>query len=198
MNRCPNNFQTVTDQCIFCSKTTVPGSQGEDSAKTPPRWLTNSGCIAQAFSVWCGGAHKHQQLVGTEKSVAEDSMLHAPFMYLTILKEMSQQLQSYLCVNAATERTHVEWEGEDDVTRSKLPARKRFSICGTETCTSMQLEPKHGRKRAATQLASNGSTPTRAPLSSHLIVHVWYARKCATMESNNFSRQHHLWRLCEF
>ena len=100
MNRCPNNFQTVTDQCIFCSKTTVPGSQGEDSAKTPPRWLTNSGCIAQAFSVWCGGAHKHQQLVGTEKSVAEDSMLHAPGMYLTILKEM--------CVNAATERTHVK------------------------------------------------------------------------------------------
>ena len=99
-------------------------------------------------------------------------MLHASGMYLTILKEMTQQLQSYLCVNAATERTHVEWEGEDDVTRSKLPARKRFGICGTETCTSMQLRPEHGRKRDATQLALNGSIKTRAPLSSHAIVHV--------------------------
>ena len=42
-------------------------------------------------------------------------MLLAPGMYLTILKEMTQQLQSYLCVNAATERLHVEWEAEDDV-----------------------------------------------------------------------------------
>ena len=144
-------------------------------------------------------------MVGTEKSVAEDSMLHAPGMYLTILKEMTQQWQSYLCVNAETERLHVEWEAEDDVkggiwsaTRSKLPARRRFGICGTETCTSMQLRPEHGRKRDATQLASNGSIKTRAPLSSHAIVHVWYARKCATRESNKFSRQHHLWRLCEF
>ena len=115
MNRYPSNFQTVADQCMFCSKTLVPKAQGEDRAKTPPRWLTNSGCIAQALSAWCDGAHKHQQLVGTEKSVAEDSMLHASGMYLTILKEMTQQLQSYLCVNAATERLHVEWEAEDDV-----------------------------------------------------------------------------------
>ena len=205
MNRYPNNFQTVTDQCMFCSKTPVPGSQGEDSAKTPPRWLTNSGCIAQALSAWCDGAHKHQHLVGTEKSVAEDSMLHAPGMYLTILKEMTQQLQSYLCVNAATERPMssgkpkmMSREGLWTPTRSKLPARRRFGICGTETCTSMQLRPEHGRKRDATQLASNGSIKTRAPLSSHAIVHVWYARKCATRESNKFSRQHHLWRLCEF
>ena len=42
-------------------------------------------------------------------------MLHAPSMYLTIMKEMSQQLQSYLCVNAATETTHVECVSEDDV-----------------------------------------------------------------------------------
>ena len=62
-------------------------------------------------------------------------MLHAPGMCLTIMKEMSEQLQSYLCVSAATERTHVEWDAEDDVkgglwtrTRSKLPARSRFSI----------------------------------------------------------------------
>ena len=205
MNRYPNNCQTVTDQCIFCSKTPVPGAPGEDSAKTPPRWLTNSGCIAEALSAWCGGAHKHQHLVGTEKSVAEDSMLHAPSMYLTIMKEMSQQLQSYLCVNAATETTHVECVAEDDVkgglytpTRSKLPGRRRLSICGTETCTSVQLGSKHGRKRDATQLASNDSIPTRVPLCSHAIVHVWYARKCATTESNKFSRQHHRWSLCEF
>ena len=196
MNRYPNNFQTVTDQCIFCSKTPVPGAPGEDSAKTPPRWLTHSGCIAEAPSAWCDGAHKHQHLVGTKKSVAEDSMLHAPGMYLTMMKELSQQLQSYLCVNAATETTHVECEAEDDVkgglytpTRSKLPATRRFSICGTETCTSVQLGSKHGRKRDATQLASNGSTPTKAPLCPHAIVHVWYARKCTTRESNKFSRK---------
>ena len=37
-----------------------------------------------------------------------------------------------------------------------------------------KVRRKHGRKRDATQLASNGSIPTRAPLSSHAIVHVWY------------------------
>ena len=41
--------------------------QGEDSAKTPPRWLTNSGCIAQILSAWCDGAQKHQDWVGTDK-----------------------------------------------------------------------------------------------------------------------------------
>ena len=51
-------------------------------------------------------------------------------------------------------------------TASKLPARRRFGICGIVTCTRMQLWPKHGRKRDATQLASSGPIPTRTPLSS--------------------------------
>ena len=133
-------------------------------------------------------------------------MLHAPGMYLTITKEMSQQLQSYLCVNAATERTHVEWEAEDDVSGEAFGPRRGHNcppegdsvFVGQKRVASMQLGPKHGRKRDATQLASNGSIQTRAPLKSHAIVHVWHARTCATRESNKFSRQHHLWRLCEF
>ena len=62
-------------------------------------------------------------------------MLHAPRMYLTIMKDMSRQLQSHLCVNAATERTHVEWEAEDDFSGGPLDlhevkiARKKEIQC---------------------------------------------------------------------
>ena len=99
MNRYPNNFQTVTDQCMFCSKTPVPKAQGEDSAKTPPRWLTNSGCIAQALSAWCDGAQKHQQC-GGHREISCRGFNVTRTRYVTIMKEMSQQMQSYLCVNA--------------------------------------------------------------------------------------------------
>ena len=81
----------------------------------------------------CEGAHEHQHLLGIEKSVAEESILHALVMFSTIMKEMSQHLQSYLCVNAAMERTHVEWETEDDVkgsfwtpTKSKINRQKEI------------------------------------------------------------------------
>ena len=51
--------------------------------------------------------------------------------------------------------------------------------------------------RDATPLASSGSIPTRAAVRPHATAHVWHARKCATRESNQSSRQH-LWRLFEF
>ena len=129
---------------LYCRRHDKVPKQFPNSNR-PVHILLEDPC-SSAASAWCDGTHKHQHVVGIEKSVAEDSMLHAPGMYLTTMKEMSQQLPSYLCVNAATERTHVEWEAEDDVkgglwtpTRSKLPARRRFSICVTDTCTSMQL-----------------------------------------------------------
>ena len=157
MNRYPNNFQTASDECIFCSKTPVPGAPGEDSAKTPPRWLTHSGCIAEAPSAWCDGAHKHQHLVGTKKSVAEDSMLHAPCMYLTTVKEMSQQLQSYLCVNAATETTHVEWEAEYDVKGWPLDPHEVKIACHKE----IQYLWDRKRVRVCTWGRSTGANGTQ-------------------------------------
>ena len=93
-------FQKVTDRDLF-------------GMNTLTRWLTNSGCIAQAF-------------LGTGKLVANAQ---------TKRKAVSQQLQSDLCVAAAKdqpqhrpllpkldilavdpdEELQEEWEAEDDV-----------------------------------------------------------------------------------
>ena len=107
MNRCPDTFRTVTDSCLFGPKNLGKG------VKTLTGWLTSSGRIAQALS----------------------TPTHLPSMRETITKAMSQQLQSDLCVVAATEHPQnrpllpkldvlavgadeepqVEWEAEDDV-----------------------------------------------------------------------------------
>ena len=77
MNRFPDTFQTVTDSCLFGPKNLGKGM------KTLTGWLTNSSCIAQAVS----------------------TPTRLPSMCQTILKAMSQHLQSDLCVVAATETT---------------------------------------------------------------------------------------------
>ena len=68
MNKFSDTFQTVSDRDLF-------------GVHTPTRWLTNSGCIAQAF-------------IGTGKLVAIGQ---------TVMKAMSQQLQADLCDAAATD-----------------------------------------------------------------------------------------------
>ena len=69
MNRFPDTFQTVTDRSLF-----GPNVPGKMIALT--KWLTNSGCVAQALS----------------------SLSHSSSVRQTIMSAMSQQLQSDLCV----------------------------------------------------------------------------------------------------
>ena len=75
-------------------------------------------------------------------------------------------------MNAATERTRVEWETEDDVkeriwtpTRSKIARQKEIQyLCDRnvyEFATGAEARAQTGRNPAP-----NGSIPTRAPLSS--------------------------------
>ena len=69
MNRFPDTFQTVTDRSLF-------GLNVHHGMSTLTRWLTNSGCVAQALS----------------------SLNHSSTVRQTITSAMSQQLQSDLGV----------------------------------------------------------------------------------------------------
>ena len=112
MNRFPDTFQTVTDRSL-----NVP--HGMD---TLTRWLTNSGCIAQAVS----------------------SSTHSSTVRQTIMSAMSQQLQSDPSATGTTDPTQhrlpfpkldilavdadetppEEWEAEDDVKGGPLDPRE--------------------------------------------------------------------------
>ena len=105
MNGFPDTFQAVIDKSLF-------GPNVPHGMNTLTRWLTNSGCVAQALS----------------------SLTHSS------TTAMSQQLQSDLCVAAAKdqpqhrpllpkldilmvdpdEELQEEWEAEDDVTGGPL------------------------------------------------------------------------------
>ena len=74
MNRFPDTFQTVTDQSLF-------GPNVPHGMNTLTRWLTNSGCIAQALS----------------------SSTNSSTVSQTIMSAMSQQLQSDLSAVGTTD-----------------------------------------------------------------------------------------------
>ena len=162
MNRFPDTFQTVTDRSLF-----DPNVPGKMIALT--KWLTNSGCVAQALS----------------------SLSHSSSVRQTIMSAMSQQLQSDLCVAGtsnppqtrltlpkldilavdADQGLSEEWEAEDDVKGGPLDPRevkiareKEISICGTWRCTSTPPKQKHEREQDATRLASSGLIPTKEPI----------------------------------
>ena len=104
MNRFPDTFQTVTDRSLY-------GLNVPHCMNALTRWLTNSGCVAQALS----------------------SLNHSSTLRQTIMSAMSQQLQSDLGVAgtsdplqhrpplpkrdilAVDEEPPEEWEAEDDV-----------------------------------------------------------------------------------
>ena len=106
MNRFSDTFQTVTDRSLF-------GPNVPHGMNTLTRWLTNSGCVAQALN----------------------SLTHSSTVRQTIMSAMSQQLQSNLCAAGRTdppqhrpplpkldilavdadEEPPEEWETEDDI-----------------------------------------------------------------------------------
>ena len=115
MNRFPDSFQTVTDRSLF-------GPNVPHGMDTLTRWLTNSGCVAQALS----------------------SLNHSSTVRQTIMSAMSQQLQSemgtagtsdplqhrpplpkldILAVDA-DEEPPEEWEAENDVKGVPLDPRE--------------------------------------------------------------------------
>ena len=115
MKRFPDTFQTVTDRSLFDPKV-------HQGMNTLTRWLTNSGCVAQALS----------------------SLTHSSTVRQTIMSAMSQQLQLDLCVAAAKDQPQhrpllpkldvlevdpdedfqEEWEAEDDVKSGPLDPRE--------------------------------------------------------------------------
>ena len=126
MNKFSDMFQTVTDKDLFVVNTTT-------------RWLTNSGCIAQALST-SNDQESQGKVTGKLEApgnpgISEDWETHPPTVCHTIMKAMSQQLQSDLCAAAvkdqpqhrpllpklhirvvdADEELEEEWEAEDDV-----------------------------------------------------------------------------------
>ena len=126
MNRFPDMFQTVTDRDLF-------------GVNTRTTWLTHSGCIAQALCTWNYQGLKAKvtgKLVAPgNPGISKDSETHLPTVCQTIMKSMSQHLQSDLCTAAATDqpatsptsaeagfscggcrrRPQQEWEAEEDV-----------------------------------------------------------------------------------
>ena len=114
-NRFPDTFQTVTDRCLC-------GPNVPHGVNTLTRWVTNSGCIAQALS----------------------SSTHSFTVRQTIMSAMSQQLQSDLSAVGTThplqhrlplpkldilaadadETQPKEWEAEDDVKGGPLDPRE--------------------------------------------------------------------------
>ena len=75
MNGFPNTFQPVIDRSLI-------GPDLPHGKKTLTRWMTNSGCVAQALS----------------------SLNHSSTVHQTIMSAVSQQLQSDLCAAAAKDQ----------------------------------------------------------------------------------------------
>ena len=156
----------------------MQGTHEVHGVKTPTRWLTNSGCIAQLLS----------------------TPTHPLGLYQTITEAVSQQLQSDLCVAVAAEQsphrpslpkldilavdadegTELEWEAEDDVKRKPLNPQQ-----------------KHGHERDATQCDSNGLIPTKVAQKHLVTARVWYVRRCPIRGSSRSSQQRRLWKICE-
>ena len=98
MNSFPDMFQTVTDRDLF-------------GVNTPTRWLTFSGCIVQALST-SNYQESKGKITGKPAApgnpgtpgISEDSETHLPSVCQTIMKAMSQQLQSDLCAAAAKDQ----------------------------------------------------------------------------------------------
>ena len=65
-------------------------------------------------------------------------------------------------------------------------------------CTSTPPKRNRGHERDETQLASNGSIPTKVASKPHVTVRVWCVQRCAIKGSNRSSRQHLFWKLFGF
>ena len=137
---------------------------------TLTRWLTNSGCIAQALS----------------------TSTHPPTVCQTIMKTMSQQLQSDLCAAAAKdqpqhrpllpklvsvdqdEELQEEWEAEDDVEGGSLDphevktARQKEIQCVWdrevyEYSTEAESRPRTGRNPVGLKWIDTNKGSAEAP-----------------------------------
>ena len=167
MNRFPDTFQTVIDRSLF-------GPSVPHGMNTLTRWLTNSGCVAQALS----------------------SLTHSSTVRQTILSAVSQQLQSDLCVTAAKdqpqhrpllpkldilavdpdEELQEEWEAEDDVKGGPLDphevknAREKeinylWDVEVYECSTEAEARERTGRKLSWPQVDRFQQRKRRSPTS---------------------------------
>ena len=166
MNRFPDTFQTVTDRSLF-------GPRVPHGMNTLTRWLTNSGCFAQALS----------------------SLTHSSTVPQTIMSAKSQQLQSDLYVAAAKdqpqhrpllpkleilavdpdEELQEEWEAEDDVTGGPLDphevknAREKeikylWDVKVYEYSTEAEARARTGRKPVGLKWIDTNKGSAEAPL----------------------------------
>ena len=195
MNRFPDTFQTVTDRRLF-------GPDLPHGMNTLTRWLTNSGCVAQAIS----------------------SLNHSSTVDQTTMSAMSQQSRSELCAATAKhqpqhrpllpkldilamdldEEPPEEREAEDDVKGGPLDpheaknAREKevkylWDMKLYEYSTEAEARARTGRNPVGFKWID---TTKEAP-KPHVTVRVWCVRMCATKESSRSCRQHLRWKLCE-
>ena len=165
MNRFPDTVQKVTDRSLF-------GPNVSHGMNTLTRWLTNSGCVAQARS----------------------SLNHLSIVRQTVMSATSQQLQSDLCVAGnsdplqhrpplpkldilavdADEEPPEEWEAEDDVKgrpldpREVKTAREReikylWDMEVYEYSTEAEAPARTGRKPVGLQWIDTNKATAEAP-----------------------------------
>ena len=69
----PDLYLVSSDLCQF--GLTAKGTSGEEPARKPTRWLTNSACLADRLDKKCDGKHTHATLLGGR---AKDAQIYPP------------------------------------------------------------------------------------------------------------------------
>ena len=199
MDRFPDTFRTDTDRGLLGPKNPRKG------IKTLTGWLTNSGCIAQVLR----------------------TPTHLPSMRHTIMKAMSEQLQSDVCVVAATEQPqHRPPLPKLDILAFDADEEPKVQWGGGGRCqgwggpldphevqTVRPKEIQYLRDREVYEYATETEARARAgrnPVGLKLIdfnkgraevydtARIWCVRRCAIKGSNRSSQQHSPWKLHEF
>ena len=194
MNLFPDAFRTVTDRSLF--RPDLPHGMN-----TLTRWLTNSGCVAQALS-----SSNHSSTVGR-----------------TTMSAISQQLRSDLgvagtsdalqhrpplpkldipAVDAVRMRNRLrKWEVEDDVKGGPLDLREVKTAREKEIEYLWDMEVYEYSTEAEAR-ARTGCNPVglkwidtnKGSAEAHVPVRVSCVRRCVIKVS---SRQHFRWKVCE-
>ena len=189
MNRFPDTFQAVIDRSLF-------GPNLPHGTNTLTRWLTISGCVAQALS----------------------SSTHSCTVRQIITSAMSQQLKSDLSAVGTTDQPQhrlplptleilvldadetqpEEWEAEEDVMGGPLDprevkaARHKGStvFVGHGGVRVFHRSRGTGANRMQLRWPQVDRYHTKAAAKRHVTARVWCVRRCAAKGLNRFSRQH--------
>ena len=113
MNKFPDTFQTVTDRSLF-------GPNVPHGVNTLTRWLTNSGCVAQALSSLNHSSTVRQTIMSAMSSNYNQTWVS---LKLRIHCSIARLCQS-MGILAVDEAPPDEWEAEEDVKGEPLDPRE--------------------------------------------------------------------------